>query len=68
MGVLTCQRGNCDNIMCGRHSDTHGYICDECFSELCATNPLSIKQFMSSDKIDPRETPGVDYDEIFPSR
>ena len=66
MGVLPCNRGDCANIMCDRYSHTHGYICDECFDELCAVKPMSIAQFMSSDKVDPLETPSIDYDAVFP--
>lgn len=48
MGVLTCSRGNCINIMCDKHSYDYGYICDDCFEELVFTN-LSIADFMKTD-------------------
>ena len=34
MGVLICSRNGCENILCDRYSDYHGYICNECFDEL----------------------------------
>ena len=34
MGVLACDRVDCENIMCNRFSETHGYICNTCFDEL----------------------------------
>ncbi len=51
MGVMTCSRNGCGNIMCNRYSMKHGYICSECFSELMNSN-LSIKEFMESIKND----------------
>ncbi len=49
MGVLSCDRYNCDNVMCDRHSRRFGYICYECFSQLLDSN-LSIERFMETDK------------------
>lgn len=37
MGVLTCGRKGCDEIMCQTYVDDIGYICDECQSEFNAT-------------------------------
>ena len=68
MGVLRCSRGNCENIMCDRYSTRYGYICYDCFEELCSTSPDSIKEFMASDPIDPNEIPTVDYSRIFKHR
>ena len=34
MGVMICNRGNCENIMCDRYSHKYGHICRECFEEL----------------------------------
>lgn len=35
MGVMTCSRGDCQNIMCGRLIlDGSAYICDACYDEL----------------------------------
>ena len=54
MGVMRCDRGDCENILCDRYSYEYGYICDECFEELKAHTPIvSIKEFMSS----PKRTP-----------
>lgn len=33
MGVLTCSRKHCDNIMCDTYVDGVGYICRECQDE-----------------------------------
>lgn len=66
MSVLACHRGDCENIMCDRLSQKYGYICRECYEEIKATQPASIKEFMASEKRDPNETPRVDYDRIFP--
>lgn len=34
MGVMSCSRKNCENIMCDRYSTGAGYICNDCFDEL----------------------------------
>ncbi len=34
MSVLACDRNGCENIMCDRLSEKHGYICPECLEEL----------------------------------
>jgi hypothetical protein len=34
MGVLTCNRGDCENIMCNSHSCEYGYLCCDCKDEL----------------------------------
>lgn len=60
MSVLSCNRGNCPNIMCDRYSHRYGYICDDCFSQLILTGG-DIQDFMDSevrdlfDKTDFRE-------------
>ena len=51
MGVLSCNRNNCDKIMCDRHSSDHGYLCYECFDELCGLGiNADVDTFMSSKK------------------
>lgn len=51
MGVLACNRNGCENVMCDRLSDEYGYICDECFEELCESdNFTNIEDFMKSKK------------------
>jgi hypothetical protein len=57
--------------MCDRLSDAHGYICEECFDELCNSGvQTDIEEFMNSKKKD-----GINKDAaeqyfkiIFPSR
>jgi hypothetical protein len=47
MGELSCNRCDCDNVMCDRFSHNYGYICSECFSELIGLGPeTNIKSFM----------------------
>jgi len=49
MSVLACNRRNCENIMCDRLSNTHGYICDECFEELVKSGvKTDIEEFMNT--------------------
>jgi hypothetical protein len=53
MGVKSCSRRGCDDIMCGIYSTETGYICGECKIELEEFNPTSVqdvKDFMDSEK------------------
>lgn len=34
MSVMSCNRRDCENIMCDKYSSRFGYICYECFDEL----------------------------------
>lgn len=63
MSVLACDRSGCENIMCNRLSNDYGYICDECFAELCARRILSIGTFMNTPK--DKRFYDVEYSEIF---
>lgn len=48
MGVLACDRKDCDNIMCDFYSDTFGYLCYECLRELkSVSGSMTIQQFMN---------------------
>lgn len=70
MGVLSCHRSNCENIMCDRLSDAYGYICYECFDELVKLGvKTDIKEFMQSEKkAETNEAANRAYfDLIFPS-
>lgn len=49
MGVLACDRNECENIMCDRYSREYGYICNECFVEL-VNSGISFEFFMYSQK------------------
>ena len=49
MGVMTCSKNGCENIMCSRYADDIGYICYECFSDL---------------KDHQKHNPGIDIDGI----
>lgn len=63
MGVMECDRRDCENIMCNLYSSEFGYICYECFEELKKSN-LDIATFMSKSK---SELKGkrYDYDDVF---
>ncbi len=62
MGLMQCDRPGCDTVMCLRHSDEFGYICDKCFDEM-KERKSPIRIFMKSYK----GTFGSrDYDNEFP--
>jgi len=67
MSVLACDRAGCKNIMCDRYSYDYGYICNDCYSELCVVFPVDIAEFMKTPK-----KIRIDYlptlDRIFPFR
>ncbi len=66
MGIMRCQRGICNHILCDRHSTVYGYICDDCFDELVFTGTIDIGFFMGS-PAPPSIRPGADYyEELFP--
>jgi len=50
MGVMSCDRNECDNVMCDRYSDKYrSYLCDVCFEELVSKGPeTNVKEFLSS--------------------
>lgn len=51
MSVMPCARAGCESVMCDRLSYIHGYICDDCFSELVACPALTdVKEFMATPK------------------
>jgi len=54
MSVLSCHRKNCPNILCDKYSSIFGYICNECFTEMCSAQKndelFTIEKFMQSDK------------------
>ena len=49
MGVLSCNRNGCTNILCHRYSPIFGYICEECFTEL-KQKRTPVSDFMFSKK------------------
>jgi len=70
MGVLACNRVDCDNIMCDRYNSEYGYICDECFEELVTLGiHADIKLFMrtSPNRSLPMESRDY-FDKIFAER
>lgn len=70
MSVNSCFRRGCENVMCGRLSHKHGYICNDCFQELCNKGPhADIEEFMNSPKkeLDPAEPDAYErYNRVFP--
>ena len=53
MSVLPCARSGCGGIMCDRFSYHYGYICEDCFGELCRLpEDTDIRSFMRGDAID----------------
>ncbi len=68
MSIMACHRDGCGNVMCDRHSDEHGYICDECFNELVLLGvQTNISEFMESRKIENQESHSRAYfDAVFP--
>lgn len=72
MGVLSCDRRNCTNIMCDRHSWKYGYLCEECFDELVNRGTsVDLEEFMGSEPRRCRdEIPNAydKWDEEFPAR
>ncbi len=58
MGVMACNRRECENIMCDIYSPKFGYICAECYGEL-TSEVQSIEEFMDSPK-EPDTTHGID--------
>ena len=66
MSVLACRRRGCENIMCDRFSSEYGYLCDECFAELCKLpEGTRISRFMNRDteplRVTMRDTAEVEF-------
>ena len=52
MGVLACERKNCENIMCRRFSAAFGYICDDCLEQLIGLgSDVDVAGFMGSEPV-----------------
>ena len=78
MGVMTCSRNGCSNIMCDTYLPNLGYICNECqreFKELPESSELNntkdiairIEQFMKTEKnlSSAQENKEMSVDEFF---
>lgn len=65
MGVMSCSRNGCNNIMCHRYSVEYGYICNECFEELVHSN-LNATDFMYTKKTNDSDRYDY-YDREFPN-
>lgn len=78
MGVMSCSRKDCDNIVCDTYVQSVGYVCYECQSEFkehlqrSDLNPTTDRQiraelevFMSSPKDDFIDEKDMTVDEFF---
>ena len=69
MGAKACSRRDCDNIMCDRHSEQLGYICNDCMRDLELSKPLNLREikfFMTTSK-ESMNHYKLNLDEIFTS-
>ena len=60
----SCSRNGCENVMCYKYSDIHGYICYDCFDELCDLGVnANIERFMNTKKCqqEPEQQKPADY-------
>ena len=49
MGVMSCSKRNCDNIMCDTYVNHIGYICDNCKNEFKSWLYLQTPLYLDSD-------------------
>ena len=77
MGVMTCSRKNCDEIMCQTYIESLGYICYNCQSEFSEENSETmtekeifkkLKVFMQTEKSALNGTDIIDVYEFFYKR
>ena len=71
MSTNTCSRNGCYKTRCNRYAVEHGYICEECFNELCTLGPerINIDDFMRSAKNPTHKDASIKYyDSIFAIR
>jgi len=68
VGVMRCNRTDCESVMCTRYSTAYGYLCDACFNELVHQGPATnITEFlMSSPNHQMREAVEAYFEAIFP--
>ena len=80
MGVMSCSRYGCENIMCDTYVDGVGYVCYDCQKEFekylkkKGLNPETegqikkhLKDFMETEKDEYVEGKEMDVDEFFRS-
>lgn len=70
MGVMSCNRKNCENIMCDTYISDVGYVCDECQAEFKENLNVEVKnegeiirelqKFMATEKFVPGKEMSVD--------
>ena len=78
MGVMSCSRKGCDNIMCDTYVDSVGYVCYECqgefkeYLEVKGKEDLTegeiereLKNFMTTEKDEYTQGKVMDVDTFF---
>lgn len=50
MGVMSCCRKDCHNIMCDNYIRNIGYLCNECLDELYKYKKRNINKFLNTKK------------------
>ena len=52
MSVMSCDRNQCENVLCDHYSSEYGYICNECLNELKGNDGwlYNIQGFMDTPK------------------
>lgn len=76
MGVMTCHRHECENIMCDTYVDGVGYVCRECKEEFKdfmgkdfpateGSMKMQLKTFMDTPKGLFKKGKTIDVDEFF---
>lgn len=74
MGVKECDRRGCERILCDSYSSEHGYICEECKSELMDKvlqgESINVAEFMATPKAGKSSVVSSEFEvnEIFPVR
>ena len=67
MGVMRCDRADCENILCDWYSSEYGYLCNDCMTELRSLVPsVTVYNFMTTPKynineIDTQRQEALDY-------
>jgi hypothetical protein len=46
MGIRSCDRKDCENIMCDNYNKDIGYICNDCLVELRKLNPKKMEDII----------------------
>lgn len=52
MGVMRCNRTNCENVMCDTYVPNVGYVCNECQKEFKEQNTKEMSYFEFTVKLE----------------